>query len=128
MKQFTEEERAAYRQQKKDKLQTIREALASLSEEEKARIQANCSIVTVEGHTLSPVNTVLTYLQYPDASVVAGFRQWKKARRSVKKGEHGFSIWAPKIQKTDGEETGEIDGFLAVTLFDISQTQPIGAE
>lgn len=98
-------------------------------------------------HRYSYRNTILIWMQNPDATYVAGFDAWKNDfQRSVKKGEKGIRIFAPseyKIQKeqqkidpvtnlpvVDGTgqpvmETVEIKqrGFMATTVFDISQTE-----
>ena len=84
-------------------------------------------------HNYSFNNTFLILLQYPTASLVAGFETWKnKHKRYVKKGEKGIKIIAPapvKV-KTKDENNEEIDKdillYKAVTVFDISQTE--GAE
>lgn len=47
-------------------------------------------------HHYSFRNTILIFLQNPNASHVAGFHAWKKDfGRSVKAGEHGIQILAP---------------------------------
>lgn len=98
-------------------------------------------------HRYSYRNTVLIWMQNPDATYVAGYDAWKNDfNRYVKKGEKGIRIFAPseyKIQKeqqkidpvtnlpaVDGMgqpvmETVEIKqrGFMATTVFDISQTE-----
>jgi len=84
-------------------------------------------------HNYSFNNTLLILLQYPTASLVAGFETWKnRHKRYVKKGEKGIKIIAPapvKV-KTKDENNEEIDKdillYKAVTVFDISQTE--GAE
>ena len=48
-------------------------------------------------HRYSYGNTILITLQKPDATIVAGFRKWKKMERHVKKGEHGIAILVPVI-------------------------------
>lgn len=71
-------------------------------------------------------NCLLVLMQNPDATVVAGYRDWQKAGRQVRKGEKGIAIRAPFTKKT-----GELDEegkekkstyFNLVTVFDISQT------
>ena len=98
-------------------------------------------------HRYSYRNSVLIWMQNPDATHVAGYDSWKNDfHRYVKKGEKGIRIFAPteyKIQKeqqkidpvtklpeVDGTgqpvmETVEIKqkGFMATTVFDISQTE-----
>jgi len=94
-------------------------------------------------HDYSYYNTILIQLQKPDASYVAGYRQWQnKFNRQVKKGEEGIAILAPfTYSKTVTEiEEVEVDGelveeevekevtrthFKPVYVFDISQTEPI---
>lgn len=46
-------------------------------------------------HRYSLHNQLLIADQRPDATRVAGFRQWLKLGYAVRKGEHGISIWAP---------------------------------
>lgn len=98
-------------------------------------------------HRYSYRNTVLIWMQNPDATYVAGYDAWKNDfNRFVKKGEKGIKIIAPteyKVQKeqqkydqatklpmVDGNgqpvmETVEVKrtGFMATTVFDISQTE-----
>jgi len=44
-------------------------------------------------------NTVLIWLQKPNATRVAGFKTWQKMERRIKKGEKGIAIFAPIIVK-----------------------------
>ena len=47
-------------------------------------------------HRYSVNNTMLIYMQRPDATHVAGFNKWRdQFGRSVKKGEKGIKIIAP---------------------------------
>lgn len=97
-------------------------------------------------HRYSLNNTMLIYMQMPDATLVAGFNKWQNQfERHVKKGEHGITIIAPtpfkkKIeeQKLDPETKApvldrdgkivteekevEIPMFRPVKVFDVSQT------
>lgn len=86
----------------------------------------------------SASNTLLIYMQRPDASRVAGYGDWQKNfHRHVKRGEHGMKILAPcpYKQQVEREKTGP-DGktmtvteevtraaFKPVTVFDVSQTE-----
>lgn len=86
----------------------------------------------------SASNTLLIYMQRPDASHVAGFNDWKtKYHRHVKRDEHGIKILAPcpYKQHVEREQAGP-DGkpvtvteevtraaFKYVTVFDVSQTE-----
>ncbi len=46
-------------------------------------------------HQYSYGNALLIALQKPDATLVAGFRKWKKMGRHVRKGEKGMAILVP---------------------------------
>ena len=97
-------------------------------------------------HRYSVNNTMLIYMQRPDATLVAGFNKWKNQfERHVKKGEHGITIIAPTPYKKKIEEMKrdpdthapildadgkavmekkeiEIPMFRPVKVFDVSQT------
>lgn len=83
----------------------------------------------------SPRNIQLIMSQFPEASMVASFQEWKKRNGSVKKGEKAIYIQAPVavIQKDKNgkpilnPETGEketITYFKPVPVFDIKQISP----
>lgn len=81
-------------------------------------------------HKYSFNNSILIRLQQPEARRVAGFQTWKKLGRFVKRGEKGIHILAPLVRKKvlenkEGEEQEfqVLRGFMAVTVFDISQTE-----
>lgn len=71
-------------------------------------------------------NTILIYLQNPDATLVAGYKAWEtKFKRHVKQGEQGITILAPMKYKKDPDDD-ESESFILyrpVTVFDISQTE-----
>lgn len=78
-------------------------------------------------HTYSCRNSLLIYLQKPDATHVAGYQVWRKEfNRQVRKGEKGIRILAPvKIKAEETVREGEayvISGFRTACVFDISQT------
>ena len=103
-----------------------------MTDEQRAAMAARLpGIVTVEGRALSPFNCCLLAMQAPSVTMVGGFRQWINAGRAVRKGEHGMSIWVPKMPKDDpnrqGDESSSADEvhFLLGTVFDVSQTDEI---
>lgn len=77
-------------------------------------------------------NTMLIFLQKPNASLVAGYKSWQQKGRQVRKGEKGITILAPcphkkEIEDENGEkQTISWTSFRAVSVFDVSQTD--GAE
>jgi len=86
-------------------------------------------------HTYSLNNVLLILSQRPDASRVAGFRQWQAKGRQVRKGQKGIKIlgYSTKeitVEDDNGDETERRTArFPILTVFDISQTDPSeGAE
>jgi hypothetical protein len=83
-------------------------------------------------HTYSFWNTVAILRARPDATKLAGFRQWHSLGRRVRKGEHGIAILAPIVRTLDQLQPGntaEPDederrcvGFKIVYVFDVAQT------
>ncbi len=56
-------------------------------------------------HRYSVNNTMLIYMQKPEATLVAGYNKWKNQfERHVKKGERGITIIAPTPYKKKIEE------------------------
>ena len=73
-------------------------------------------------------NTMLIFMQKPNASLVAGYKSWQQKGRQVRKGEKAITILAPCPHKKEIEdENGEKQivswtSFRAVSVFDVSQT------
>ena len=121
----------------------IEQGIKELFESEKYRRYLS---VMSKFHRYSVNNTMLIYIQKPDATLVAGYNKWKNQfERHVKRGEHGITIIAPtpykkKIEEqkrdpdthapildADGkavmeEKEIEIPMFRPVKVFDLSQT------
>lgn len=79
-------------------------------------------------HKYSLANTLMIFAQRPDATHVAGYRQWQeKFNRQVQRGEQGIKIFYPRFRKALDEETGEIidklAGFGVGSVFDVTQTE-----
>lgn len=76
-------------------------------------------------------NTLLIYLQRPDAKKVAGFNKWKELHRRVKKGAKAISIFAPMTKKVEEKDLDsavrerKYTFFRPVNVFDVSDTEPI---
>ncbi len=90
----------------------------------------------------SLANTILIYLQKPNATFIAGYRKFKdQYGHQVQKDQRGIKILAPIIYKRKKTKCIDIDdidedksqkekedylaGFRVVNVFDISQTEPI---
>lgn len=138
---------AGQKQSNKDRLREITEGIEQgikeLFDSEKYRQYLS---VMSRFHRYSMNNTMLIYMQRPDATLVAGYNKWRdQFERHVKRGEHGITIIAPtpyrkKIEEqklnpdtrapmldAEGkvimeEKTIEIPMFKPVKVFDVSQT------
>ena len=85
-------------------------------------------------------NTMLIYLQNPNASYVKGFKAWNNLGRYVKKGEKGIAILAPCFRTVSKNEESSNDdantsndekvkiigGFRVSYVYDIQSTMPFG--
>ena len=143
---LTQEQKEQYRKEKKEKIIRIRKTLSEMTEEQRQAIADKFGIVTVEGHLLTAHNQCFLVAQSElNFSIVGGYKQWQKAGRSVRKGEHGFYIFVPSKSKEEslvspngGENSaresvpsGEVSSdddtpfFFTAVVFDISQTELI---
>lgn len=86
-------------------------------------------------HRYSLSNLLLIQSQRPNATQVAGFRQWQARGRQVRKGERAIKIFGYSTKRIEPDENSEEDEgatrtyYPVLSVFDISQTDPIdGAE
>ena len=138
----------AEKQSNKDRLKEITDSIENgikeLFESEKYK---NYLRTMSRFHKYSVNNTMLIYMQKPDATVVAGFNKWRdQFGRNALKGEKGIKIIAPTPYKKKIEEAKldpdtklpmlDADGkaimeekeikipmYKPVTVFDVSQTE-----
>lgn len=135
----TSEARKNQAEARRNAFKELADKVAAMTDEQRAQIVDRCgAVVSITRAPLSINNTVLILTQLPTASVVAGFRQWLDAGRCVMKGQKGLALWVPLAHgKDDGQpDDAQADGeagekkprarFVMGTVFDISQTCPIG--
>jgi hypothetical protein len=137
MKRYPTPEQKAKAADRRAKFRALWKKVADMPEADRLALSARVGIVNVEGRPLSVGNQCLIALQCPGATVVGGFRQWLRQGRVVRKGEHGHMIWVPTARgkqeepEAISEEGGESEGgdvrFLVGTVFDIGQTEELGA-
>lgn len=103
----------------------------ALPPERQSEMAGELGTVTCEGRPLSRFNCVYLLIQggssYPLA-MVGGFRQWKKAGRSVRKGETAAGyIFVPLTRKGKDRDPGDDDAvfFRLVPVFDVTQTDAV---
>ena len=118
-----------HKNQRKVQVSKIIKQLAELPAEKREELSGKLGIINPDGHQLTPRNQCLIYFQNIDEikiSVVAGYKQWQKFQRQVKKGEHGFLIAVPSQKNQKQDEENEQDVFFFYkTVFDISQTEEL---
>jgi hypothetical protein len=126
--QPTDEQKQAA-QERREKFNSLVKQVAGMSDEQRAALSNKVMVATAEGHVLSVTNQILIAMQRESVTLVGGFQQWRKQGRYVRKGEHGMSIWIPRMPKEDeGKQPSEISSkelevrFFMGTVFDISQT------
>lgn len=137
MKRQPTDEQKAKAKERRELFRAMVKQVSEMSDEQKAHLTSRIgAVLTCEGRALSLHNTLLLLTQCPSVSMVGGFKQWIKAGRAVKKGEHGHMLWFPRAK---GKESAEAPAepaagkdsekpdrmFLIGTVFDISQTQEI---
>lgn len=130
-RQLTDEQKAAT-EEKRRKFHAMVKKVAAMSDEQRAELASKTMVATVEGHTLSLHNQILVALQCPSATLVGGFRQWHGQGRTVRRGEHGISIWVPSKQKPSGGPDATVSAedlrFFIGSVFDVSQTEVLADE
>jgi hypothetical protein len=127
---FSQEEKAAWRAAKQQRLADLGEQLTA----QVARVQDSDTfrrylVAQAVFHCYSARNVFLILYQMPNATLVAGYTAWQKLGRQVRRGERGITIFAPapfKQTATDAA-TGEvmeeiIPRFKTARVFDIAQT------
>jgi antirestriction protein ArdC len=127
----------------RERAQSIARQIANMTEEQKAIWLQRAPVLRADGSALSGKNNLLAMMQLDSATMVAGFDQWLKLGRAVRKGSAALYIFAPSRGKSKAEaepaapgkpagelaaEAAESVRFLMVPVFDISQTDAVPAE
>ena len=119
----------AAQKKREEAFNKLEQGIQSLLDSDKWRqwLTMMSQLRSLSGTRYSWQNCLLLLMQNPDASYVAGFHDWKKVGRTVKKGEKGLAIRAPFTKKLDEvDDSGEnkrITYFNLVYVFDITQTE-----
>lgn len=113
---------------KKQLVNNAEQQILNLTDSDKFKNYLN---TVAKFHRYSARNINLIYSQNPDATQIAGFKQWKNDfNRSVNKGENSIRISAPIIKKLTPEEQQRLNttkeraivGYRYIPVFDIAQT------
>lgn len=121
--------RKSYTPQEREQVNRHRANLAAAAKalEEGASADIDRAAAILSGYSRRNVALILIQCQergreFPAA--VAGFHDWRKAGRKVRKGAQGYFIWAPVMGKKDEgtEDTGP-RGFTVRFVFDVADTE-----
>lgn len=119
---------------KREAFKALSRKIAAMPEAERAALASKILATNPEGHQFSATNQMLIAYQREATTICAGFQQWRKMGRMVRKGEHGISIWIPCTKKQDpNKQPGEMSTddldihFTMAYIFDVSQTDEITA-
>ena len=136
----TAEEREHADQERRDKLDALRQRLEDQIAELVASDRWRAMLTTAARfHRYSWRNQMLIFSAMPDATRVAGYTDWAKHGRHVRKGERGIPIFAPVTYRrsqllandptvslgavpADPDEPRVMVGTKVAYVFDISQT------
>lgn len=137
--EYTSEQRAEFAAQRREQLEAWQSKLAGqVTDLVNGDAWQHWLDVASRFHQYSFRNTMMIYMQRPDATLVAGYQAWRRSfGRQVNRGETGIKIFAPVTRRTDkttpdGKPVLESDGKPAkvtqlvgvklVSVFDVSQT------
>lgn len=122
---LTDTERAA----RTARMELLAAAAALIENGEPSRVETAAAILA--GYSRRNVCLILAQCEergreFPQG--VAGFHDWRKAGRIVRKGAKGYAIYAPVIRKD--KDTGEEErrGYSVRYVFDVADTEPIAAD
>jgi len=105
------------------------EFFKSLTPDQISELSGSMPVHNPSGHQISDYNTA--FLKFQDAemnyTVIAGYKQWQKFGRGVRKGSKGHWIFIPAMKKVTSEDgssskSEEFDRFLMAKVFDVTQT------
>jgi N-terminal domain of anti-restriction factor ArdC len=125
----TEYERVERHKKDRERLeQAARELLRSDGWRRWVKVRSTNGLARYSFH-----NQLLIAMQHPGATYVAGFRSFLALNRCVRKGERAIRILAPMRISTPADgRAGTVDedgkhriAFRAVSVFDVSQTEPL---
>ena len=118
MAKYSDAEKKAWR----ERMNGLIKQVSALEPEQREEISRRMPIVTCEGHPISGYNhCFLTMQTVLTLTIIGGFRQWKRAGRTVSPGQKAAGyIYVPMKKKDTVEEKLR---FRLVPVFDISQTE-----
>lgn len=122
-------------QARREQLQQLAQRIRAMDAAERDALATRIGTITAEGRRLSPFNCCYLWTQAGRAlAQVGGFRQWRKAGRTVRRGEHAIGYiyvptgkpgeTAPKDEAEATEDGGRVR-FVLVPVFAVEQTEAL---
>lgn len=103
--QHTTEEQKAAALARRDALKKIACMVSEMTpDQRRAMVHKFGAIVNCEGRALSEYNSIFVLSQAQNASMLGGFRQWRKVGRKVRKGAKALAIWIPTGSSEENTE------------------------
>jgi hypothetical protein len=109
---------------KEDKIKFIQELRIAADAVERAGTEIPFRLLG----RFSPKNCYAILSQDPNATNCAGFHEWRKTGRIVRKGSKGLAILVPMGMMADAEGTSERMRFSWRYVFDVTSTDPIAED
>lgn len=104
------------------KQKTLHDILQELSS--KNKLQEYIDFYSHHCNKYSFNNSLKIFMQFPDATYVAGKKQWREKGRILKENAEPILLYAPKFewQEVDGRKVRFLKEWTTVECYDISQT------
>lgn len=123
-RQLTDAERAA----RADRLALLAAAADRIGETDPERIDR--AAVILSKYSRRNVSLILAQADERGNGVpaaVAGFHDWRKAGRTVRKGAKGYAVFAPVVRRDKATGEDVRTGYSVRYVFDVADTDPIQA-
>lgn len=111
------------------RMELLAQAAALIDSGEPSRIETAAAILS--GYSRRNVCLILAQCEergreFPQG--VAGFHEWRKSGRIVRKGAKGYAIYAPIIRKDKDTGAENKAGYTIRYVFDVADTDPLTAD
>lgn len=121
-KTYTDTERQAVRANR------VRLAQVAKDLEQNRPADIEQAVAVLSGYSRRNVAMILVQAEERGRDIpraVAGFHEWRKAGRIVRKGSKGYAILVPLMGKKEDGETEGVRGFGFGFVFDVLDTDPL---
>ena len=106
-RQPTEEQRAKSAE-RKERFKAICQRVSAMTEDQRAALAGQAGPRKLSGEPFSVFNSCLLLAQHSAPTICAGFHDWRRAGRAVRKGETGLIVWVPIGRRKENADGGGI--------------------